>query len=184
MDAVEIVERARRMGIVLSAEDGVILARPKGVTPPDLAEAIRALKPDLLRLLARPEPPAAPCPGCDGCAFWRHRGPWVCERCHPPVIDPLERFAVPVSPRRVDTATPNSRNPLIPDVIRDKISAIETEARVLGWPPELLYGGSFWNFPRALSSVLDDDDEIIEVTRDYIAILRVRRDLLRFARAH
>ena len=52
MTATEIVERARRMGIVLSVGDGVILARPKGATPPDLADAIRANKAALLRLLA------------------------------------------------------------------------------------------------------------------------------------
>jgi ribosomal protein L37AE/L43A len=82
--------------------------------------------------------PAEACRWCRGREFWRKTdGPWVCERCHPPVADPSERFTLP----GVETATwsrtvtPNSRHPLIPDAVREKIAAIEGEARNLGWPP-------------------------------------------------
>jgi hypothetical protein len=44
----EILERARLAGIKLTANRGLILARPKGATPPELAEAIRQHKPELL----------------------------------------------------------------------------------------------------------------------------------------
>jgi len=48
MEAAEIVEHARRMNITLTAEAGWITARPKGATPPDLAEDIRRYKAELL----------------------------------------------------------------------------------------------------------------------------------------
>ena len=63
-----------------------------------------------------------------------------------------------------------------------KIEAIETEARALGWPPELLWNSGFWDCPRGLAAVLDLGDEIVEVTPSHIAILKTRRDLLRFRR--
>jgi hypothetical protein len=77
---------------------------------------------------------------------------------------------------------PDSRSPLIPPAIREKIEAIETEARRLGWPPELLWNGGFWDLPRGLAAVLDPGDEIGDVTADCITILKTRRDLLRFPR--
>lgn len=81
------------------------------------------------------------------------------------------------------TITPDSRHPLIPPEVRAKIEAIETEARRLGWPPELLWnGGFYWDCPRGLAAVLEPEDEITEVTPDHIAILKVERDLVRFQR--
>ncbi len=86
------------------------------------------------------------------------------------------------APSRRRGITPNSRSPLIPDTIRAKIEAIEPEARRLGWPAELLWGSGFWSQPRGLAAVLGDDDEIVEVTADHIAILCLERNLLRFNR--
>jgi hypothetical protein len=77
---------------------------------------------------------------------------------------------------------PNSRSPLIPNEIRAKIEAIEIDACAKGWPAELLWSASFWNCPRGLAAILDVDDEIIEVTPDFIAISKCRRDIQRFRR--
>jgi ribosomal protein L37AE/L43A len=129
--------------------------------------------------------PAEACRWCRGRQFWRKAdGPWVCQTCHPPVENPAERYTLPgVDPATWSrTVTPNSRHPLIPDVVREKIAAIEPTARNLGWPPELLWNANFWNGPRGLAAVLDANDEIAEVTVEYIAILKVKRDILRFRR--
>lgn len=77
---------------------------------------------------------------------------------------------------------PDSRHPLILDEVRFKIEAIYAIARAKGWPAELLWNSGFWDSPRGLAAVLDPEDEIVEVAPDYIAILKVKRDLLRFRR--
>jgi TubC N-terminal docking domain len=80
------------------------------------------------------------------------------------------------------SVTPDSRHPLMPSEVRTKIEAIEAEARAKGWPAELLWNSDFWDCPRGLAAVLNAEDEIAEVSKDYIAILKVRRDLLKFRR--
>ncbi|HEX4201433.1 MAG TPA: hypothetical protein VHY59_07935, partial [Chthoniobacterales bacterium] len=82
------------------------------------------------------------------------------------------------------TVTPDSRHPLIEPVVRAKLESVEAEARAKGWPAELLWNAGFWDCPRGLAAVLDFEDEIIEVTLDYIVILKTRRDLLRFCRSN
>lgn len=78
----------------------------------------------------------------------------------------------------------DSRHPLIAPEVRAKIEAIESIARAKDWPPELLWNANFWDRPRGLAAVLDAEDEIGEVTVDYITILRLKRDVLRFQRRH
>jgi hypothetical protein len=78
--------------------------------------------------------------------------------------------------------TPNSRQPLIQPAVRAKIEAIEADARAKGWPAELLWNNAFWDLPRRLAAVLGADDEISEVTQEYIAILKTRSELLKFRR--
>jgi hypothetical protein len=80
------------------------------------------------------------------------------------------------------TVTPDSRNPLVKPEIRVKIEAIEARARALGWPAELLWNTWFWDRPRGLAAVLEECDEITDVTSDSIGILKSRHDLLRFRR--
>jgi hypothetical protein len=163
--------------------------RPGNDPDPELAAAIAAIKRAFPG--ARPvevrhgDRPTEPCRWCLGRKFWRKSGgPWVCERCHPPIANPAERYTLPgVDPATwTRTVTPNSRAPIIPDAIREKIAAIEPTARNLGWPPELLWSRGFWDSPRGLAAVLDVDDEIVEVTADYISILKIKRDLLKFRR--
>jgi len=94
----------------------------------------------------------------------------------------LALLSGPATERARQPITPDSRHPLIADAIRAKIEAIETEARRLGWPAELLWNAGFWDRPRGLAAVLDAHDEITDVRPDYIEILRTKRDLLRFCR--
>jgi hypothetical protein len=82
------------------------------------------------------------------------------------------------------TLTPDSRHPLICDVVRAKIEAIEAEARAKGWPAELLWNAGFWDRPRGLAAVLEIDDEVGEVTREIIEIVRMHRHVLRFPRTN
>ncbi|MFZ0679158.1 hypothetical protein [Candidatus Binatus sp.] len=77
---------------------------------------------------------------------------------------------------------PDSRHPIIPSEVRTKIEAIEVDARAKGWPAELLWSAGSWDSPRGLAAVLDAEDEITDVQADYIAILRVKRDVVRFRR--
>jgi hypothetical protein len=83
---------------------------------------------------------------------------------------------------RTEGMVPDSRHPLIPYAVREKIEVIEAEARRLGWPPELLWNAGFWDRPRGLAALLNPEDEIVEVTPECIGILKHRRDLLPFRR--
>jgi len=151
--AVEIIRQAAKLGVRLAVFDGIINASPPNVLPPELKAAIREHAPEVKALLTTRSTRS--------------------ERLTLPGADPA------IWTRSV---TPNSRAPLIPDAIREKIAAIEPIARNLGWPPELLWNASFWDSPRGLAAVLDVDDEIVEVTADYISILKIKRDLLKFRR--
>jgi len=51
MTAVDLVAEFHRLGISLAARNGMIVARPKGTTPPKLREAVRAMKAELLQTL-------------------------------------------------------------------------------------------------------------------------------------
>jgi hypothetical protein len=78
--------------------------------------------------------------------------------------------------------TPDSRSPLVGPEVRQKIEAIESEARIKGWPAELLWNAGFWDCPRGLAALLDPEDEIGEVTPDYIEILKKSPSFLKFRR--
>jgi len=82
----------------------------------------------------------------------------------------------------VNRTAADERREFIPDPIRQKIEAIEAEAHAAGWTAEQLWSRPFWNIPRGLAAVMQDDDEIVAVTPDSIEILRYRRDVLRFRR--
>jgi hypothetical protein len=84
--------------------------------------------------------------------------------------------------RPVHNIVPNSRHPLVPDEVRQKIEAIEPEARAMNWPAELLWNAGFWDCPRGLAAVLEPEDEIGEVTADFIEVWKLRRHRHRFMR--
>jgi hypothetical protein len=95
--------------------------------------------------------------------------------CKPALLEILCRQS-----RSVEAS--DSRHPLIGREVRTKIENIEGEARRLGWPPELLWNNSFWDLPRGLAAVVDDEDEIVQVAYDQIKILKTHRDILVFRR--
>ena len=82
----------------------------------------------------------------------------------------------------IRTIASDSRHPVIEPAVRAKLEAIEADARAKGWPAELLWNAAFWDLPRGLAALLDPEDEIAEVTPEYIAILKIKRDVLRFRR--
>jgi len=109
------------------------------------------------------------------------------ETSQKPDSEPDIKSAIPDDPAGnratwTRAVTPDSRAPLIPPEVRAKIEAIEAEARANGWPAELLWNAGFWDCPRGLAALLDAEDEIFEVTPDYIEILKIRRHLLKFHR--
>jgi len=99
-----------------------------------------------------------------------------------PRPEPAAASHVDPRPSWTRSVTPDSRRPLVPPEVRTKIEAIECDARRMGWPPELLWNANFWDLPRGLAAVLDAEDEIDEVTPEYVVILKSRRELLRFRR--
>ena len=154
MNAQEILIEAEKFGATLVVVDGKLKATPPGLLPSDLKTAIRERASEIRAALLAVHlaADAKPANSAVGRATW---------------------------PRSV---VPDSRHPLIPTEARVKIEAIEVEARAKGWPAELLWNANFWDRPRGLAAVLDREDEIVEVAPDYIAILKVKRDLLRFRR--
>src|SRR5262249_9037478 len=76
----------------------------------------------------------------------------------------------PMSAEAVREIAPDSRHPLIADAVRAKIETIEAQAGAAGWPAEILWNAGFWDMPRGLAAVLDAEDEIGEVTPEYIEI--------------
>jgi hypothetical protein len=53
MTAVDLLAEFHRLGIRLAVRDGMVVARPKGATPPELRQAVRAIKAELLRTLPK-----------------------------------------------------------------------------------------------------------------------------------
>jgi hypothetical protein len=186
MEVSEILEIARRSGISLGAEGASIAARPKGATGQDLAAVIRANKPALLTYLRdidriaqldarRNERDRSANRGYDfDCQAPGHRDYLKLTGNHCGCLkDNPSEVESNLSP--IDL-----RGTLIPDIIRTKIEAIEGEARAKGWLSERLWNAGFWDRPRGLAALLDPEDEIREVTADYIEILKFGRDLQRF----
>jgi hypothetical protein len=51
--AVDLLAEFHRLGIWLGVRNGMIVARPKGATPPELRETVRAMKAELLQTLPK-----------------------------------------------------------------------------------------------------------------------------------
>lgn len=158
MTAEALVENLSARGIRLIPNPPKLAAEPASRLTDADRELIRAHKVELLALLA--DPPDAK----------ENLGAIENQEKSAPAVD---------SPRSI---APDSRHPLVEPTVRATVEAIEPEARAKGWPPELLWNANFWDLPRGLAAVLDAADEIVEVAPDYIAVLKTRRDLLRFRR--
>ena len=71
----------------------------------------------------------------------------------------------------------------IAPAVRAELERIWPEAKRLGWPWQRIFGASFWPVEaRGLVTVLDPGDGIVEITSEYIAILKSGRNVLRFQR--
>jgi hypothetical protein len=159
MELAALIEDFSKRGIKLTSKDGRLIVEPASKLSDTDREIIRSAKLDLLRVLAsatrsgETANPNQDLPPAEGIRTnWRQN------------------------------LTPNSRLPLIPLGVHAILESIEHEARVKGWPPELLWNSEFWGSPRGLAAVLDEGDAIAEVTSDYIAILKTERHILRFQR--
>ena len=85
--AVALLEDAARVGVVVHADGGRLVAEPKGALPAALEQEFRKHRVDVLALLATAVlPPSSPCWTCHGLRFFARveRLIWVCSRCHPP----------------------------------------------------------------------------------------------------
>jgi TubC N-terminal docking domain len=59
--------------------------------------------------------------------------------------------------------------------VRQELERIWPEAERLGWPQQRIWGASFWPAAdRGLAAVLDPKDRVVEVTNDFVTI--VKRD--------
>jgi hypothetical protein len=152
MNAQAILDEVRRRGASLLIVDGRLKVSPPGLLPDTLKAAIREQVAVIKSRLTAPPEPAKRPLPDAVCALWTSQ------------------------------VVPDSRSPLIPQDIRANIEAIECKARGMGWPPELLWNAGFWDRPRGLAAILDPDDQISQVTPEYIEILKCRRDLQRFRR--
>jgi len=155
MDAHQLLTDFQARGIRLTPEGDKLAVEPASRLSDADRAAIRAAKSELLKLLAAP----------------------AVSDSEEDAIDRAARF---------DGWLPPSE---VPQAIVREIQRIEPEALRLGWPKARLWNFNFWphprNEPRGLASVMNDDDAIVAVSRDYIAIgSRVRNfeDYRRFWR--
>ena len=87
-----------------------------------------------------------------------------------PAMSDLEENSID-RPARCDGWLPPAE---VPPAVASEIKRIEVEALRLGWSKARLWNFNFWphtkNEPRGLASVMNDDDAIVAVSKDYIAI--------------
>ncbi len=141
MNAQMILAESATRGLTLEARGNrAIVVRPGSAAPPELLEAIRQHKAELLALLSAPSVFAAE-------------------------EDELDRLA------HSDGWEPPKE--ISPSIVAE-IQRIEAEALRLGWSRQRLWRFEFWpqakGEPRGLASVMNDDDAIVALSKDYIAI--------------
>ena len=93
MEALDLLERARQLGLSLHAVgDALEVEGEPTVEAEALVEELRQNKASLLALLRSSPPPEFPCPSCGSGHWWRGSSSWVCSSCHPPAaqVVPLE----------------------------------------------------------------------------------------------
>jgi hypothetical protein len=140
MNAASLLHEFHRRGVRLWVEAGSVLARPLSAVTPNLRKIAADHKAELLALLAVPAVPDS----------------------EENAIDRVARF---------DGWLPPSE---IPAAVAREIQRIEPDALRLGWSKARLWNFNFWPRPRyeprGLASVMNDDDAIVAVSKDYIAI--------------
>jgi len=159
MTAEELIVEVRKLGAVPLLIDGKLKVAPPGKLPADLKDQLRKRADEIKALLIGQSN----------------------------IDQPSDRVRRSEDERRAFPArsvVPDSRHPLLSDLVRAKIEAIEAEARAQGWPAELLWSRVYWDLPRGLAAILEPDDEIAEVTPEVIEIVRMHRDVLRFRRTN
>jgi hypothetical protein len=157
MTAHELLAEVHKHGAVPLLVDGKLKVAPPGKLPPDLIDELRRRAGEIKAELVRQSEATR-------------------------ISDDTGQGEGPRPAQAMRNIFPDSRRPLISDAVRAKLERIEAEARRLGWPPELLWNSQFWGLPRGLAAVLDDTDEIAEVTPEFITILKSCHSLLRFPR--
>lgn len=186
MDAQALISAFVERGVSLTADGDHLVAKPASrLTDADRA-AIRAAKAELLAHLRADQEQAEIDRIARLDAERRERDRqagrgYDFEPAAPSHREFLERTGRPCA---CQALPPTIRpEPAIPAEVEAEIRRIEAEALRLGWTRERLWGAQFWPIEeRGLAAVLDPEDEIAEVTGEYIAILKARRDLLRFRR--
>ncbi|HXM55107.1 MAG TPA: hypothetical protein VOB72_06930, partial [Candidatus Dormibacteraeota bacterium] len=82
MTAADILSQLQAIGVGVRVRGDTLLVRPLDKVPADLAEQVKAHRPELVALLAEPAPvPVAPpvCPSCDDQDYLPLGGGW--RRC-------------------------------------------------------------------------------------------------------
>ena len=119
MEALDLLERARQLGLSLHAVgDALEVAGEPTAEAEALVEELRRNKTSLMALLRPTPPPEFPCPSCGCLHWWRGATSWVCSACHPPAADvvPLETVE------------------LARDLLSAWQGAVRETAEALGWP--------------------------------------------------
>jgi|HubBroStandDraft_6_1064221.scaffolds.fasta_scaffold2034463_1 hypothetical protein len=138
--AAELLIECKERGIRVRAAGDRLKLAPARAVDPPLLAKVRAHKAELLALLAAP----------------------AVTDSEEDAIDRVARF---------DGWLPPSETPA---AVAREIRRIEPDALRLGWSKARLWNFNFWprpkNEPRGLASVMNDDDAIVAVSKDYIAI--------------
>jgi hypothetical protein len=164
-DAIALIADLQERGIELVVTDGKLALRgPKGRLTIELIEYVKSHTPELRRRLieeADDRGTLTASPQCVGPAGLNSsaRGGEVFGDKH--------GYGRPGNPVL-------HRDSIVPEV-KQELERIWPEAERLGWPQQRIWGASFWPAAgRGLAAVLEPEDRVVEVTNDFITI--VKRD--------
>ncbi|MBA3018744.1 MAG: hypothetical protein KJ550_12530 [Proteobacteria bacterium] len=91
MTALQVLEKLNSKNVTLSVDEGFLRYKaPKGTMTDETISLLKDHKQELVRALKQS---TTACYCCGGQTFWRKKdnigGRWICEVCHPPVINTL-----------------------------------------------------------------------------------------------
>jgi hypothetical protein len=88
-----------------------------------------------------------------------------------------------VEDEAASTSQPAKVERKIAPAVQAELERIWQEAKRRGWPWQRIFGASFWPVEaRGFVTLLDPGDGIVEITSEYIAILKTGRNMSRFRR--